>query len=469
MVERGGPLAGGASTKTRLLGPRFWYLVSAVSFFALGVTLTVARILEDTLPALPADVSAGLLIWGSFVIYLVQAARLHSFPRLLPFVTLFTSLLAFMLVTLVVHPEYETTMFDLDFSGNIWVALMSPFAGVIGFLMVVASPSPSFTFRALKIAAYLVFAGNVVRFVEAGVRGYWIQTDSTGREFEAAYDLGFGYSVLFTVVMFLFLAFRGVRPLVHIAGAVGGVLMILVGGSRAPFLFALMAAALFLVYFRKRIFGRSPAGLARLVVSFAALGVLSLMGASLTARAELLLDRWGVSSRTLTRLIEGSFAEDSARERLHSMSETLVSESGFFGAGLFGDRHMLRSSYRWGYPHNILDEFRVTFGDFLGIILLVAVVYFVGVAIIRMADTPYGDLVVLLLPLTFQLWVSYSYLLSPWFWALLGAAYTANRASRRLRRTRRSSPVSPSARTYASSDQCVNQAGCALVRESSHT
>ncbi|SJN28548.1 hypothetical protein FM125_07180 [Micrococcus lylae] len=361
------------------------YLLALTGFLSQGVLNTIASTLGAVIPAVTDDWFTPVAIHVPFALYICARFIERRPLRFMPFVVVYSILLIMMLLSVVLHPEYVPTMFDETWSGSLWSTLLSPTAPVVAFLIVTLAPSGQLILLSLIIASYATFAGNVVRYAASTLRGYWIAVDSQGNEYASAYDLGFGYSVLLSVIVFTFLAFSGRRPWLHLAGAAVSLFMILF----------LTAAGLVLI-----------ANLNRILVS-----IQSWMAAR------------GSNARSLDRLIDGSFTEDDARDNLGLISARLIDEGGPFGLGLYGDRYHIRRQYHWGYPHNFLDEMWVTYGWLGGTLLVIVGVALAIRAYLRARHTLHAALMVVFLPLIFQLWVSMSYLLSVWFWVLLAVTW----------------------------------------------
>lgn len=399
-----------------------YYFIALTAFLTQGPLNTISDTIGSVVPFVKSTWVTPMAIYIPLGLYIISLAR-HNRPiRILPFIFIYGLLLCAMLSTLVAHPEYRTVMFDQDWGGNINAALLSPTAAVFALLLILLAPSSESILASLTWAAYLNFAGNVVRYVAAQRRGYWIGAYSDGAEFEAEYNLGFGYSVLMSLVVFAFLALKGRRPVIHWTGAVISLFMILTGGSRAPAGVAVLAVGIFLFHFRKSVVFGSPrrAGLWAAGAALAAVVLANVM-TILKAIQKWLASR-GTSYRSLDKIIDGSFTEDRARDRLSGISERLINEGGAFGHGIYGDRYHIRPYFHWGYPHNIIDEFMITYGWLGGTIVISTIAIVVAAGYLRSRGQLDASLMVLVLPLTFQLWVSMSYLLSVWFWVLLALA-----------------------------------------------
>lgn len=420
----------------KLIPEERWYLLAIVGFFSQGVLMTVGDAIHEYAPLVDPTAFSSTIIFIPFFLYLYSRINDRKPLNLLPFMVLYLLLIIYMMYTLIAHPENAEAMFDESWDGNIFPVLFSPLSAVVAFLIVTAAPRPELLLHGLKYAAYLTFAGNIVRLGQATVQGSWVTANSMGQEIEVSYNLGFGYSVLLSVLVFLYFAFAGQRVVLHVTGAIAGMVMIFTDGSRAPLGIAIAGLIILMIYFYRRLFLSTPARFAIFVLLTAGMIAVLTNLNRLLLSIQSLMKSMGVESRTFDKLMSGTFDDDRARNILGQMSDELIASGGAFGHGLFGDRYDIRSRFRWGYPHNIVDEMLITYGTVGGWLLIVSALIFVIFAIVKSRGTLYCDLIVLMIPLTFQLWVSLSYLMSDWFWVLMGACWAGihnSRAQNRLR------------------------------------
>ena len=409
----------------RLSTAELYFFIALTGFLSQSVLNTAASMVGSVVPFVTGAWFTPAAIYIPLGLYLLALLRDRQPLRVLPFLYLYGLLVAFLLYTLILHPDYATVMFDSEWNGSIRNTLLSPTSAVLAFLMVTMAPSGQLLLLCFTWASYLTFTGNIVRYVIAQRRGYWIGVYSDGSEFQTGYDLGFGYSVLLSVVVFSFLAFSGRRPLLHTLGAVIGVFMILTGGSRAPLGVAALAVVLLALHFRRRLFQGRPGRVAAMLFLGGTGAVIAANLTTILVAIQSWMTSRGQRSRSLDTLIEGSFTESNARDTLGEISTRLVQSGGPFGHGLYGDRVSIRPLFHWGYPHNIVDEFLITYGWLGGSLLLFSGSVALVLAYRRSRGTLHADLIVLVIPLIFQLWVSMSYLLSVWFWVLCALIWRA--------------------------------------------
>lgn len=133
-------------------------------------------------------------------------------------------------------------------------------------------------------------------------------------------------------------------------------------------------------------------------------------------------------SRTIMKMLDGSFFVSSGRNEIYSTLWQGVLASPFFGYGLWGERVLIN-----GFSHNIILEILSSFGLFFGILiiayfaLLVTMTFLhqksilLEIRILLLSFLPYG-----LVSLLF----SGSYLNNEWFFALTGLLLIANRGNK---------------------------------------
>jgi len=133
-----------------------------------------------------------------------------------------------------------------------------------------------------------------------------------------------------------------------------------------------------------------------------------------------------LSTRTLTKIMEGNFFEDQARNRLVVQSLEAIKENPFFGVGIGNDRIILANKMGsneiigW-YPHNIVIEFILQFGIIVGSISILLLLIIILTTILKNKDKVAVDVICIFIALgLFPLLVSGSYITSPFFFALLG-------------------------------------------------
>lgn len=164
------------------------------------------------------------------------------------------------------------------------------------------------------------------------------------------YSLSLSYALL--VVMIGLYSQRHIMA--KIASFLVAVIVVAIGSRGALVFFGLYIIYDILRNHKKLIF---PA----IICFFLVLGVL-------TQFADWLYD-YGIDSRTLRTIADGSFGESDGRDSIYSKSFDIFWENCLIGIGLFGDRVRIG-----GYCHNLFLEILLDFGLFIGSILIIIMV-----------------------------------------------------------------------------------------------
>ena len=139
----------------------------------------------------PATVIVNITLLLSLVIYCVNTHVRKTWVFLVVY-SLIALLIGF---TILIHPEYSSwythsqygiTKQFLDLGSSIWA-----------FLIIGLYEDEEWLLHDLKIIAALVFLAYMTKFFGAMHRGYWI-LGTSGRH--AAYDMEFGFRILFSTV-----------------------------------------------------------------------------------------------------------------------------------------------------------------------------------------------------------------------------------------------------------------------------
>ena len=315
------------------------------------------------------------------------------------------------MMTSLFHPSYNYWLFEGEF--NIWRCIFYPDQAMYLYLFIRLIDDPEKIFKTLKWAALLLLAYNLYKFVySVYIQGYW---ESTGvyRDVEGQYNLGFGYDVLFLFVVFMVLGKRNSKWYYCLSGI--SLFCIVMAGSRGPLLgVALILLLQLLDKIRNRplserilLIGLFVAAMAAILVNFTSI----MMGGAF------FLQRIGISSRTIMKIISGEISDDSGRTRLYQIAMDLIRSGGPFGNGIYGDRVAISSlTTMWiGYCHEIALEILVDYGYVLGSFFLVMIVRRI-VKILFAEDSEWRNLYIIFLISASQLILSGSYLFSSIFW-----------------------------------------------------
>ena len=201
----------------------------------------------------------------------------------------------------------------------------------------------------------------------------------------------------------------------NVSLSVFGSMILLTCGNRGSLVILLVFLLVCLLFLLKKHFKK------RVYISIAFIGVAIVCTYQwIIEQLGALILKWGLSPRVLNFLIAGGFFESNGRNETAELLWKMISENYLFGYGLTSD-HVITGSY----AHNILLEFWMAFGLFVGSILFIYVVYTVAKA---WKNNKTDILLVVLICVGFlKLFVSSSFLLEGLFFAMLGYCVALNR------------------------------------------
>ena len=298
------------------------------------------------------------VLYGGYVWLCIKRRRLLA-PD---FWVIYIALLLFLGITYVVHPEYEPWYTRSDYGVLNYV--LKPSAGLYIYLFIRLVDDPKQILKTIKISAipmYLYFGLSVV---EALRRGYWIDISNKGYERFVSYNLSLGYNVLIFVLPFIYDFLEKKKPLDFLGSAIG-VFIILIAGSRGPFL----DLGIFLIlYLMLKISNPRT----RLLVIFACLvgGVLLYFAYPyILAGLAKLLEALHISSRFLTKLMSGTITDDNHRGEIWAAALRMI-RSRPLGYGAMGSRHVLYRYIYVAHPHDFFLEVLIDYGVIIGTLII---------------------------------------------------------------------------------------------------
>lgn len=307
----------------------------------------------------------------------------------------------FFVITIHLHPEYKLRYEDVyndgRFSAKSVFALGSGF--YVYYIFRMFGDDTDGIYQAYSVIPYIVFFLNLPTLLNRN----------------SEYAMDFGYQMEFAAIMFL--AMFLYEDAKHKSKLVFSLIAMLLGvlyGARSSILGYLFFITFYLVWNPKVTLGRIA------LVGVAVIGVIVYNSRMIMMSIYNLFASLGLSSRTLYLIATGDIlADDYARqERIWPALINLLQESSIFEMyGAYGDRYFIDAYYP--YAHNIVLELLVTFGKFVGGILIILIVYHFIKTCIRNKDK--GGI----LTLAFgcfsicRLMVSSSFWIEPYFWAFL--------------------------------------------------
>lgn len=138
-----------------------------------------------------------------------------------------------------------------------------------------------------------------------------------------------------------------------------------------------------------------------------------------------------IKSRTIDMLLNGDIMVGNGRQTLSELSTYMIENGGLFGYGMFGDRYYIGNYFKWGYPHNIINEILIEFGYLGGsilILLLSYMVYRLTLSLINQRTPAMLKILILVnIACSAKLFVSDSFWYNINFWMLIALYFNLNK------------------------------------------
>lgn len=326
-------------------------------------------------------------------------------------------------LTVFIHPEYRTSISD-----EMWKNIVSPYGGIVCLVVVRLFEDKDKLIKILLITAWISFIYYGVGAISAVRQGYWIIVEN-GVSKQVGYSMSFGYHMLFPTLIFAYIAVNRQKK-IYFWVSIISLLSIVMLGSRMASICAVAFWGLYLLL----ISGSEYGNIKRRVAYF---GMLLLVAIILFLSYEQLLgilgnifEKIGFSSRTISRILEGTLSDDAARDILFLKSRNLISKGGLFGNGFLADRYYLGS-----YCHNIFLEVLIEFGYIGGGILLALILFIIGFMLLRCRESSWKGLFLVFFCCSFlRLLVSYSLWIDNNFWIMIGIFFAFKEYSKNQKR-----------------------------------
>ena len=259
--------------------------------------------------------------------------------------------------------------------------------------------------RAFKLIGYIVFwflvyepfAPQSTLFIEVnnswGTSGY----------------LTWGYRMLIAAILLLYTAMNSKR-FTDWVFAIIAVSELAVIGNRG----SLAAIAVFIMLYvifcteTKRKYKNITILLCVIILVYSALRPENLM------HLEGVLEQFGIRSRNLSKLLDSTMT-NSGRDSGYDIALNRIKEGNWFGLGIGGDQVLVGN-----YPHNILLELMLQYGNIFGCLLFGILAWNTVSIFGKIRNKQYKAIFVVFFSLSMvKLWVSSTYWYELWFWSYL--------------------------------------------------
>ena len=237
-------------------------------------------------------------------------------------------------------------------------------------------------------------------------------------------DMALSYGFLPATIISLYVFFTHKKPL-HLLNVIYSLFVIITNGSRGPVLCIVVFILLFLIFNIKK---------NRLLVICLTTLFIILYANSQKALVWFLttLSKYGFTSRTLIKLQEGTILSGTGREAIQKVTFDLISNNPITGVGIGVDRIIIFSEIyiargmhdklSTSYPHNLFIELLAQYGVIVGGIFILLILLILIMSLLRGNESE-RNMIIIFIGIGFvPLMVSSSYLLSQYFFYLLGLA-----------------------------------------------
>lgn len=129
-----------------------------------------------------------------------------------------------------------------------------------------------------------------------------------------------------------------------------------------------------------------------------------------------------IESRTISKILTDDFLNNSGRDEITNVLLDSISNNKLSGVGMFGDRYItaINGIDNGTYAHNIALELICEYGIILGTFFLLSILYIILKSLLSSKDILQNLIIIFLSSGFVKLFFSGSYLIEPFFYALIG-------------------------------------------------
>lgn len=368
----------------------------------------------------------GYLFASFIVMYMPIFLLILLYPRKIKADVLLVliGVLVFFGITYIIHPEYSEWFNHSDY--GIYDRVLRFDRAIYAYLFVRTLDDVDSLMKGIKITAIVRFLYYMTTFMSAQINGYWLENDMTGELVKMSYSLSFGYKMLFSSTVFAYIAFIE-KSKKYIFLFIISVITILLGGSRGPLIG--IALIVFFVFWKNFSEIKMTKKLMFVMVFIVSAIVVLMNYENIIHGLVAVLNKYGISSRSIEMMLSGTLAEGNGRDRIYELAIQMIKDNPF-GYGIYGDRYVIGQYYFWGYCHNLVLEILIDFGIFSGSLILITMVGVILNMLLRCKERKYQGVFVIFLVCSVQLMLSSSLWYSQFFWACI-AVYINYKKSRK--------------------------------------
>lgn len=309
------------------------------------------------------------------------------------------------IVSSVLHPELSTLIKE-----GLSNSIFSLYGILAAYLFFRTVNDKRVIRKILLLSAAIFFIYYSYEAMISLSRGYWEEVGFGGMMQQQSYSMSFGYNMLFPTIVFLAYGIKEKNKCYAILGLVG-LVEVLLGGSRASLLSAIVFIALYWIvfYYEELSFKQKILSVLLLIIT---IGAVTFFYVPILNGITQVLNTLGIESRNIEKLLTASITDDTNRAILYEKSRLLVSSGGLFGHGIFADRFILGN-----YCHNIIYELFIDFGYVGGTLAIFYLGIVVFRSLFRFRDQEWKLIFLIMFSCCFtRLLVSYSFWLDVKFW-----------------------------------------------------
>ncbi len=362
------------------------------------------------------------------IIYLPLLVTLFATPEKIKvdFLVILAVLVCFFCISYFIHPEYGE-WYGLSSYGA-WDYVFRPDNGLYAYLFLRLIREPERIWKNLHIISWILLPYHGYKLIGALRVGYWTQSSVDGSVGHYAYNLTFGYSVLLLTLIFLYRAIKQ-HSLSDWIGAGISIVMIALGGSRGPFL-CLGIFVLLMVLTSEKKLSRSGIVFTAFATFFSILAFVYYK--ALVKLFLAFISAMGLSSRTLTMILQGGIADDNGRQRIWNAAIQMIKDNPW-GHGAMGSRLVIRNLIDVGHPHQVFLEILIDFGIIIGGAIIVIMLIASFRMLFRTEDKSWQGLFIVFFCRACQLLLSGTFWHVSAIWACLGIGVNYITSKRKAR------------------------------------
>ncbi len=346
---------------------------------------------------------------------LVHFYRTRKF-ECIDFFVMLSSIALYFFLSYILHPE-NAFFFTRPIYGAL-TRVFRPDRALYIYLFIRAVHNPKDIFLSFKLACLLLTIYYTYRFAEAQLSGGWADYNSVGTQTLYPYSLSYGYQVVFLTFTFFYAGYLEKSVACYMLSFYT-LLLVLFGGSRGALLVIGIFLMLFLITHIKKETVDHFLHKKYIIPGVAVMICAVLLYKKILYLFYTILSFFGISSRTLLMLAEGSFTDANGRTLIWNKALELIFDGNILGHGAYGDRAAIYPYHFAGYSHNVFLEIFVTFGILIGSFLILLFLYRSYQLLFKGSDEYWKTIFIICLSTSCQLLLSMSFWYVSSFWAAI--------------------------------------------------